>query len=646
MSPTAKIVVVTGIGGQGKSTLVAKFLEERTRASEFWDWRDCKEESNTLHTHLVRIIERITNGRRRASELAGEQIDSVIKLFVTLSLPIRGVFVFDNIDQYVDVYKSTTVDSMHYLIDSILKSPTNARFIFTARPKIAYDDAAFLHLELHGLSAEETGLLFTKRGLSIDQRCVDEVHELTQGHPLWTSLIAMQVFTNRVKLEDLLARVRAGKEAGLPEAMLFEIWKSLSPKHQKLLRYLAELVRPETEAQISRIVENELNYNQFSKAMRQLRSLDLVVIKSPSNAPDTFELHPLLREFVRRQFTKSERSHYISAILVFFEQVIVKLRPALAESSSFDVLQNWTAKIELLINSGDLGAALVSLEEAKRPLLANGYSEEFVRLASALFANVDPNESSSLDQKTHDDVFSDLVEVLSQLGRFSDADTFADRFEQTVSGATARYVALCDMRAYSFWSRDAMALAKEWARRGVEIKLQGNLDTRHDCGHNLALAQRDSGEVDAALQYFLRGATLEDVISVDSIDMGRGGAFYGNIARCLFLTGELDSASTCLTKSAWLLEKETDGLRLLNQGWAAQWLGEIWESKDPDIAYLMFRRANSKWETVSPPRAAFAKAAIERIEPLTSDSLIKCEDWQIDRKYIDWLEASRKFPDR
>jgi len=50
-----KVIAITGIGGQGKSTLAAKFLVNTKTPTLIQDWRDCKEESNTLHTQLVRI---------------------------------------------------------------------------------------------------------------------------------------------------------------------------------------------------------------------------------------------------------------------------------------------------------------------------------------------------------------------------------------------------------------------------------------------------------------------------------------------------------------------------------------------------------------------------------------------------------------
>ncbi len=64
-----KVIAITGIGGQGKSTLAAKFLFEDHGSEMLLDWRDCKEEGNTLHTHVVRIIERLTKGKRKASDL-------------------------------------------------------------------------------------------------------------------------------------------------------------------------------------------------------------------------------------------------------------------------------------------------------------------------------------------------------------------------------------------------------------------------------------------------------------------------------------------------------------------------------------------------------------------------------------------------
>ena len=111
----------------------------------------------------------------------------------------------------------------------------------------------------------------------------------------------------------------------------------------------------------SKRVSREINANQFAKGLRQLSKLNLIVVKSPTNGPDTIELHPVIKEFIRRQFTHTERSHYISAIVVFLDQNIVKLRSSLDSEVSYHTLQIWTAKAELLINCGEYLAALLVL---------------------------------------------------------------------------------------------------------------------------------------------------------------------------------------------------------------------------------------------------------------------------------------------
>src|SRR6266850_3573837 len=96
---------------------------------------------------------------------------------------------------------------------------------------------------------------------------------------------------------------------------------------------------------------------------------------------------------------------------------------------------------------------------------------------------------------------------LSHLGRYAEADELADRYEEVIIGKGARFIHLCQIRCYSYWLRGDFNKAKEWGRRGVELKQSANVDVPFDCSHNLALAQRDSGEIEPALKFFLKDQT-------------------------------------------------------------------------------------------------------------------------------------------
>jgi len=198
---------------------------------------------------------------------------------------------------------------------------------------------------------------------------------------------------------------------------------------------------------------------------------------------------------------------------------------------------------------------------------------------------------------------------------------------------------LCDMRCYSYWSRRDFGKAKAWGREGLDLKSVGNVDTKYDCEHNLALAQRDSGEVDPALKVFLNGEDLSKVIDPEIIEANRGGTFYGNIGRCLWLKGETQSALECLRKSAILLEDEHGVELLQNQGWAAFWIGEVLEVLGrPDLAWICYKRAEFKWKDVSPPKADQASAAADLIVSKVGEPTIGQNEREIDRKYLDWLK--------
>lgn len=645
LSSTAKVIGITGMGGNGKSTLAAKYLEQRLGAEEtkLWCWADCREQSNTLHTQIVRMIEQLSGGRVRGSQLEQSDSDNVIEVLLQVLGETRAILVFDNIDQYVDVAENTAVGTMNRLIELAFHRVHSAQFVITGRPKLEYADPGFLHIELSGLSVEETRKLFEITGVQLDPALATEkitqVHELTAGHPLALNLIATQVAKNKADFDDLLDKLAKGIEAGIENPILQNIWDTLNPKQQIVLRYLAEIIHPESEQRVASYFGSALNYNQFSKAIKALKSLNLVVVKSPGGElADTIELHPLIRDFIRRRFQKDERTPYINSIIHFCDRMIGKFREVIT-GAPWSVLENWTAKVELCLQSGRIADAFDSLLEVRNSLIKGGYAEEFVRLGLELLRLYEAKQDDSNLPK-YDQLCTELAENLSQLGRFREADELIESLAKTITGKTARYIMLCQVRAFSYWLRDDFKMAKKWGTEGVKVKTASNLDTQHDCAHNLALAQRDSGETKPALKYFLAGEKLKEVVTPNHLQRERGGHYYGNVGRCLQLQHEYQDALVCLRKSAQLLDEPTTSNTLMNIGWAALWIGEVLEkNRQFEPAYAAFRRAAAKWRTVSPSRSRSAADAAERVrKKLPSDMILPTNDWECDQAFAHWLE--------
>lgn len=634
----SRVIAITGIGGQGKSAIAAKFLEQSVGANdvEFWDWRDCKEQSHTLNTQLAFIIQRLTDSSAATPSLQGEPTSYLIDTLFTVLGNRRALLVFDNTDQYVDVERGRFVAGLEALVARALRTGHRATFVFTCRPRLEFLGDGYLGINLHGLTRADAIRLFELRGVrdvALDpvRARIERVQELTDGHPLWMNVIATQVSQQPDRFDLFLDRLERDRNVALPRNLLLEVWDELPPKQQRVLRYMAEMVTAETENRIAEFISPTLNFNQVHRALRTLQSLDLIVTKS-SGHDETLELHPLVRQFIRHEFPVTERVKYINPILRFFEKLIGQFASTKGTETSASHTRYAAAKVELCMNAGQYETGAQSLLDIESALVDQGQSEEFVRLSAPLL------ESGAItDIALYDKLVVEAVQILSELGHFGDADRYLDRFETTIPGKTSRYIRLCDLRCHSLWCRRDYALAIEWGRRGDELKASTGLDTDVDCRHHLALARRDSGDIDGALEYFRRDVSLQDVLAGRVPERFKhNGPFWGNIGRCFQLRGALREAAYCLGRSAIALQDDSERTSAVNRGWAAKWLGEVAQAEgDFRGAYICFSSAREYWRRSSPPRSEELLANITGVAEHGSD----IPSWRLERAYHEWLDA-------
>jgi hypothetical protein len=101
----AKVVFITGIGGQGKSTLAAQYFADSRLGHDYsyYIWRDCKEESERFENQLASVVETLSGGRISGQDLAKQDVQSIVQLLMNLTENIDVLFVFDNADHYVNL---------------------------------------------------------------------------------------------------------------------------------------------------------------------------------------------------------------------------------------------------------------------------------------------------------------------------------------------------------------------------------------------------------------------------------------------------------------------------------------------------------------------------------------------------------------
>jgi tetratricopeptide (TPR) repeat protein len=155
--------------------------------------------------------------------------------------------------------------------------------------------------------------------------------------------------------------------------------------------------------------------------------------------------------------------------------------------------------------------------------------------------------------------------------------------------------------------------------------------------HTLALAERDAGQADSALQCFLEGRQLADVVDPAELDKERNETYYGNIGRCLHFLGQIESSLTCYQKSALIIERNPVLENVVNQAYIRQLIGELLIGLGQyELAGAFLRAAARKWEQVSPPKAFAVTFSLRQIESRARQSLqLPLAD--VERICMEWI---------
>jgi tetratricopeptide (TPR) repeat protein len=636
-----RVAYITGIGGQGKSVLAAKLYQSQVATRDFDHriWRDCREQTGRFEDHLLDILESLNDGRVSSAELARQPITTLAELFCDLTQEMKILLVLDNVDFYVDLERQRFLGPLGEFIDVFLQRTSAAKLILTCRPPVSHPSPHTFCKRLEGLDLDATRQLFRLRRAPSSDEAVARAHEITRGHSFWLDLLAAQVAKRSpdIELDDLLKSISTDT-AEIPNATLRSIWNSLRAREQVVLQSLAETVRSPTLMELSDYLRRHTNYNQLVKAVNLLRDLNLIVLKVGDDGNESFELHPILRAFIRTTMTRSVRVPFIDAILDALSPIFGELRPQLDQKPSRDVIGRWLEAAELCVNGGRPEQALKHLDDVSNAVRRTLPPSEFIRITNALFSNYPILALHKLEH--FESVFGTQNELLVNSGKIGEASDLLAQYRDSVVGKDARYIHYCDMQSYLHWMSGNYPTAIRWGTEGVNLKTKSGVDTIYSSAHNLALARRDSGAIDAALAYFLEGTDLDSVVDVEEYDPDRGGPFYGNIGRCLHLMGQIDPALICYRKSAAAIEVTSFAAHLENQAYIRQWIGELLHARgDVKGAQNFILAAFAKWVIVSPPKAERIEREFQKLFSHTG-SLAALNQASAEQYVLSWIRTT------
>ncbi|WP_283130243.1 hypothetical protein [Enterovibrio norvegicus] len=203
------------------------------------------------------------------------------------------------------------------------------------------------------------------------------------------------------------------------------------------------------------------------------------------------------------------------------------------------------------------------------------------------------------------------------------------------------------MKSYMHWFKCDYPKAINTCEEALYLLGKAKQDDKYKIAHTLALSQRDSGNLDdinKALEYFRGATSIEELLSVGNISKSSDGPMFGNVGKCLYLSGDVEGALICYAKSFYYLFESDSSNRLINLGYASSWLADLlFELGKSEASYYFYSFSFESWSSSSPILSNRNKSKISKFEDnSTYRSISSQELWRIEKYCNNWINNHLK----
>lgn len=533
-SETGRLLVVHGIAGIGKTTLLAKFAQEiRDSTNLFWykvhEWINLKILLGPLAEFLSRL------GRKGLERyLAQTEIPRVGEVCAILESDLTESEILLIVD---DIQKSEppVLEFLSALI-AVLTPLERVRIIVASREIPTFYNRSEVvtgiieEMNLHGLDRDSAGKMLS--GRSIHEKAIEAIYNATNGHPLFLQLI-----------DDPQSCL--GKDVRM--FIEHEVYSKLDLTERRILE-IACVFRYPVLVDAFFIMEEELEKDSgrrtqdmsYEDYMVDYDTLDGLLSKSllQEAIGRLIGMHDLIREF-------------------FYSRLRPKQRIALHRAASSFYLEDSSAPayVEALYHSlsaGDKEKAIRIAAAHGRMIIAKGYAAPFAPLVGQVL------------ETCHDVSPDDRMELLTLRGQIRDIqgdwDEAVNHFQEILRLASAerdrRIIADVNRRVGSIMlRRGEFAQASEYLQEGRRLAEEGDdIHTLVDIFYDMGGLHERIGENDLAIEFFNRSRELAHSIGEE---MGEGKALYG-IGRVYENLLDYDTAIKFKKEALLVLEKIGD----------------------------------------------------------------------------------------
>jgi len=532
-SRTARVMAVVGIPGMGKTTLIAKFVQDiRDERNLFWyrihEWV-------TLKILLAPFAEFLSQLGRKGLEnyLSRNEVPQVGEITVLLETELKDLSAVIILD---DVQKADpSVETFLSAIVGVLENLPEVHLICTGReiPSFYSRTAVFkgtvIELMLDGLDKESSFRLLRSR--DIPEKGFMDIYLATKGHPLFLELVdnPRSALGKNVRMfieQEVLSKLDLTERRILEVASIFRY-----PVLIEAFFTMEEEVAKQLDG-----TSKEMSYNDY---LVDYDTMDSLLGKSlmHESVGRMVGMHDLLRDFFYSRLTPRQRTSYHRAACRYYLQ---------NSSAPSQVEAMYHA---LKAQEHDMAVRIAASHG--RTIIAKGYGLPFAPLLSELQAG-----ASKMGKSERLEVLLLDGEVLDLQGEW---DRAMDRYEEAGRLADPavdpRVLAEIDWRiGLVHLRRSNLERAESCFNRSLERAAAiGDKHTLVNVHYGLGGIMQDRGRSNEALAKYQLSYEIARSIG-DHANMGR--ALYG-IGR--IYTGMMDHARALNAKKEALEEVERTG---------------------------------------------------------------------------------------
>lgn len=502
-SDTARMMVVCGIPGIGKTTLLAKFVQDaREKRNVFWyrvhEWVNLK----ILLTPLAEFLSQLGKKglERYLSRTELPQVGETLAILETDLRDVPAVIIVDDVQK-----ADPTVQEFLGAVVNMLEALPQVNFICTSReiPSFYTRSAVFkgtvAEMMLEGLDKESSFRLLRRRELA--EGGLMDIYLATKGHPLFLELIdnPRSALGKNVRM---FIEQEVYTKLDLTEKRILEI--------ASIFRYpvlIDAFFTMEEEIAKEAGGPKEMEYKDY---LVDYDTMDSLLAKSlvHESVGRMIGMHDLLRDFFYSRLTPRQRVSYHRAASRYYLQ---------DTSAPGHVEAMYHC---LMAKEYDLAIRIAAANG--REIISKGYGLPFAPLLSSL-----QEECGHIDKSEKMEILlleGDIMDVRGEwdkaIGRFEEVARLADpATDKRVLADVHRRIGVIHLRRSRF-DRAEACLARSL---GLAEDIRDN-HTLVQVYYDLGGIMQDRGQAADALAAFRRSEEMARSIGDDS---GTGKALYG-----------------------------------------------------------------------------------------------------------------------